>query len=87
MKVILRGKITSVYTSEKTGVTYVGMTDIDSLTPLSFSTRTVDVHQLEQLEDVLIDAEIDFKTSTFERSQNIVALTFRAKRVEAAKAG
>lgn len=86
MKVILRGKITSVYTSEKTGVTYVGMTDIDSLTPLSFSTRTVDVNQLEQLEDVLIDAEIDFKTSTFERSQNIVALTFRHKRVEAAKA-
>lgn len=86
MKVLIRGKITSVYTSEKTGVTYVDMTDIDSLTPLAFNTRSVDVNTLKQLEDVLIDAEIEFKTSTYERSQNIVALTFRAKRVEAAKA-
>lgn len=86
MKLLIRGKITSVYTSEKTGVTYVDMTDIDSLTPLAFSTRSVDVNQLKQLEDILIDAEVDFKTTTFERSQNIVALTFRAKRVEAAEA-
>ena len=41
MKVQICGKFTSVYTSDKSGVTYVGTTDIESLTACFLHTRTI----------------------------------------------